>query len=67
MKPVVAAFIMCLTLCSYAFAQEGQNNDKTVTAPAEATATAPTEQTKAPSEAATTPVEAPKVESNQQT
>jgi len=67
MKPVVAAFIMCLTLCSYAFAQEGQNNDKTVTAPAEATATAPTEQTKAPSEAATTPVEAPKVESNQHT
>ncbi|MCT6920175.1 MAG: hypothetical protein M3Z49_13275, partial [Bifidobacteriales bacterium] len=61
---------MCLTLCSFAFAQEGQKNDKTSTAPAQATATAPTESatTTAPAVATktTAPVDATKVEGNQQ-
>ena len=70
MKPVVAAFIMCLTLCSFAFAQEGQNNDKTSTTPAQATATAPTKSTTTTAPAVATkttaPVDATKVEGNQQ-
>lgn len=33
MKPVVAAVFMCLTLCSLAFGQENQNNDKAADTP----------------------------------
>lgn len=33
MKPVVAAVFMCLTLCSLAFGQENQNNDKATDTP----------------------------------
>ena len=37
MKPVVAAVFMCLTLCSLAFGQEEQNNDKATDAPSGST------------------------------
>ena len=37
MKPVVAAVFLCLTLCSLAFGQEDQNNDKATDTPSGST------------------------------
>lgn len=59
MKPVVAAVFMCLTLCSLAFGQENQNNDKAADTPSTPTPVENNQASENPSPTKTTMSEPP--------
>lgn len=59
MKPVVAAVFMCLTLCSLAFGQENQNNDKAADTPSTPTPVENNQPSENPSPTKTTMSEPP--------
>lgn len=59
MKPVVAAVFMCLTLCSLAFGQENQNNDKATDTPSTPTPVENNQASENPSPTKTTMSEPP--------
>ena len=59
MKPVVAAVFMCLTLCSLAFGQENQNNDKATDTPSGPTPVENNQASENPSPTKTTMSEPP--------
>ena len=59
MKPVVAAVFICLTLCSLAFGQENQNNDKAADTPSTPTPVENNQASENPSPTKTTMSEPP--------